>query len=315
MPAYYQRAPPMAPSWRTRRVLIREMTTADIPAGLALCRASRWNQTEADWRCFLQAAPHGALVAVEGGEVVGSVATLPYGPFAWVSMVLVLPVARGRGIGTQLLERGLALVPAGVVARLDATPAGEPLYRKLGFEAEYGLARMVCSAPGPSPAPTPGLKPRGYHDGKLSVGGMAVRPLTASDWPVIRAIDARVFGASRAGLIERLAIEAPEYAWVAATPRDVVGYVFGRRGHVRDHIGPLVAEDREAAGPLLDACLAQRAERGVFVDVPDAQREWRAALDARGFTIERPFLRMHRGPLADSGQPSQIFAVTGPEFG
>jgi GNAT superfamily N-acetyltransferase len=297
------------------------MTTADIPAGLVLCRASRWNQTDADWRHFLQAAPHGALVAVDGGEVVGSVATLPYGAFAWISMVLVLPVARGRGIGTQLLERGLALVHEPAVARLDATPAGEPLYRKLGFQPEYGLARMVCSEP------APGLKPRGYHpqgdqprgcdDGneERNTRGVAVRPMSSSDWPVIRSIDARVFGASRASLLARLATEAPEYAWVAAAGSEVCGYVFGRRGHVRDHIGPLVAEDRDAVGPLLDACLARRPERGVFVDVPDAQTEWRAALVARGFTIERPFLRMHRGPLADPGQPSRIFAVTGPEFG
>ena len=52
-------------------VSIREMTVDDIAAGLALCRASRWNQTEQDWRFFLTAAPHGALVAQEGGRVIG----------------------------------------------------------------------------------------------------------------------------------------------------------------------------------------------------------------------------------------------------
>ena len=30
-------------------VSIREMTADDIAAGLALCRASHWNQTEQDW--------------------------------------------------------------------------------------------------------------------------------------------------------------------------------------------------------------------------------------------------------------------------
>src|SRR5687767_2691655 len=92
-------------------VLIRDMTVSDIPAGLALCRASRWNQTERDWLYFLTAAPHSAVVAVEDGVVIGTVATMPYGPFAWISMVLVDPAARHRGIGTLLLDRGLALVP------------------------------------------------------------------------------------------------------------------------------------------------------------------------------------------------------------
>jgi GNAT superfamily N-acetyltransferase len=123
-------------------VLIREMRLADIPAGLNLCRASNWNQTEQDWLYFLKTAPRGALVAVQNGLVIGTVATLPYGPFAWISMVLVDAAARHRGIGTLLLDEGLALVPEGIVSRLDATPAGEVLYRTRGFVAEYGLARL-----------------------------------------------------------------------------------------------------------------------------------------------------------------------------
>ena len=42
---------------------------------------------------------------------------------------------------------------------------------------------------------------------------------------------------------------------------------------------------------------------------------WRAELVERGFAIERPFLRMHRGRLETPGEPSQTYAITGPEFG
>ena len=127
-------------------VSIREMVAADIPAGLRFCRASHWNQTERDWEHFLTAAPGNALVAVEEGTVVGTVAALPYGSFTWISMVLVDPSARGRGIGTTLLTRGLALVPQGSTARLDATPAGEVIYRKLDFVPEYGLTRLFLDS-------------------------------------------------------------------------------------------------------------------------------------------------------------------------
>src|SRR5689334_14786450 len=106
-------------------VSIRAMTAADIPAGLALCRAAHWNQTAIDWGVFLTSAG-GALVAEEESRVIGTVATMPYGAFTWISMVLVDPAARGRGVGRLLLEHGLALLPPGVVARLDATAAGEP---------------------------------------------------------------------------------------------------------------------------------------------------------------------------------------------
>jgi hypothetical protein len=279
-------------------MLIREMRLSDIPAGLALCRASRWNQTERDWQYFLTAAPHGALVAVEDGTVVGTVATLPYGSFTWVSMVLVDPMSRGRGIGTCLLDRGLALIPTGVVPRLDATPAGEVLYRKLGFVGEYGLSRLYLdSARREAPA------------------GTAARQLRRADWPMIHEIDCRAFGASRAGLLERLADEAPEYAWLAERRGHVHGYVFGRHGHVRDQIGPLVAEDTETAGVLLDACLLARPDIRLFIDAPVDRSAWRAELDRRGFVVERTFLRMHRGILAAAGERSRIHAIIGPEFG
>ena len=103
-------------------VSIRSMTPTDVAAGLALCRASHWNQTKQDSRFFLTEATDGALVAEAGGRVIGTVATLPYGPFTWISMVLVDPVARGKHVGTTLLRRGLRLVGADATARLDATP-------------------------------------------------------------------------------------------------------------------------------------------------------------------------------------------------
>jgi len=273
------------------------MLPQDIGAGLALCRASGWNQTGRDWRTFLDAAPRGVLVAEEDGRVIGTVATLPYGPFTWISMVLVDPAARGRGVGTLLLERGLALVPADVPARLDATRLGEPLYRTLGFTAEYGLSRWFLGEP-PS----------------RSTRSPRVRPFEPRDWPAVRRMDVRAFGAPRMPLLERFAEEAPEYAWVLHDAA-VRGYLFGRRGHNRDQLGPLVADSSSSAIALLDTCLVAHPDRRFFVDAPDDHRPWTEALAHRGFTVERSFLRMHRGILTAPGEPSFVYAITGPEFG
>ncbi len=183
------------------------MTVTDIPAGLSLCRAAHWNQTAADWEFFLAFTPAGALVADERGVVIGTVATVPYGPFTWISMVLVDPAFRGRGVGRLLLERGLALVPESVVARLDATPAGEPLYRTLGFAPEHAITRWFIEAAtrkgwphGDGPA---------THEGwpHCSLYG---RPLGPDDWPPILQMDRHVFGASRARLLQHLAQDAPD---------------------------------------------------------------------------------------------------------
>jgi hypothetical protein len=213
-------------------------------------------------------------------------------------MVLVDPAARRRGLGTLLLERGLALIPEQVSARLDATPAGEPLYRKLGFVAEYGLKRWFLDA-----------------EGKSTLHPTGARLLAGTDWPAILEMDARAFGASRASLLKRLAGEASEYAWVIEHDGQLAGYLLGRHGRVREQLGPLIATNAETAGRLLDACLAAHPERAVFLDAPDDQPSWSAMLVERGFAVERPFERMHRGHLMTPGHPSQVYAIVGPEFG
>lgn len=282
-------------------VSIRQMAREDVPAGLSLCRAAHWNQTAVDWEFFLSFAPGGALVAVDGGVVIGTVATVPYGPFTWISMVLVDPASRGRGVGRLLLERGLALVPEHVTARLDATPAGEPLYRSLGFTAEYGLARWFAD---------PSAQPR-----RTDLASVHGRPLTDDDWPLILQMDRHVFGASRKRLLERLTQDAAEYAWVLETNGRLRAYLFGRHGHVRDHLGPLIADTGESARVLLHSCLAAHPGRSFFIDAPNRDDRWRDVLGGLGFAGERPFLRMHRGPLKAPGNPGVVYGVTGPEFG
>jgi len=287
----------MTPMFRPDGVSIREMTADDVAAGLRLCRASQWNQTEQDWRFFLTAVPHGALVAQEDGRVIGTVATCPYGPFTWISMVLVDPAARGRQVGSTLLKRGLELAGARTTARLDATPVGEAIYRRIGFAGEYRLARWCLDV-------TPPI-----------ARGSSARPLAPADWLAIRERDLRAFGASRLGLLQRLAGEAPEYARVIRRGNQVQGYLFGRHGHNREHLGPLVADGPDTAAELLASCLAEQPHCRFYLDAPDDRQEWRDILSSVGFVIERPFLRMHRGALTAPGQPSSIYAIAGPEFG
>ena len=97
--------------------------------------------------------------------------------------------------------------------------------------------------------------------------------------------------------------------------RHVQGFLFGRHGHNREHLGPLVADSPHTAAALLESSLAEQSDRRFYLDAPDDRQEWRGVLSRMGFAIERPFLRMHRGPLTTPGQPSSIYAIAGPEFG
>jgi predicted N-acetyltransferase YhbS len=263
-------------------MIVRAMTHADIPDGLRLCRESNWNQLEDDWRFFLD---HGAAaLAVRHESVVGSVAWLPFGRnFAWLSMMLVDTAERRSGIGSRLMEaalEGLSDVPA----RLDATPAGEPLYRRFGFAGEYELARTRITAGQHRPSPR-------------------VRAIGPADLPAIFARDREVFGADRSTLLADLCRRAPDLAWISDT-----AYCFGRPGHLYWQIGPVVADSGEAAREIVTHCLAAHDSRTFAVDVP--QRP-----DGLAFGMERPFLRMSRGVPRRHGIPEQVFAIAGPEFG
>jgi predicted N-acetyltransferase YhbS len=114
-------------------VILRRMTEADLPGADELRRLAGWNQTAEEWRRSLSLEPEGCFVALQDGKVAGTVTTITYGrALAWIGMMLVHPDHRGRGIGTGLMQQALKyLQDRGVKCiKLDATPAGQPLYEK-----------------------------------------------------------------------------------------------------------------------------------------------------------------------------------------
>src|SRR5437867_1836352 len=114
---------------------VRLMTVADIPFGMRLKLANGWNQTEADWRRYLDLQADGCFVAESDGTPVGTLSTCIFEAVAWIAMVLVDAEHRRKGVGTALMRHALELLERqGVVSvRLDATALGQPLYEKLGF--------------------------------------------------------------------------------------------------------------------------------------------------------------------------------------
>lgn len=288
-------------------VTFREMTAADLDAGLRLCRLSHWNQVARDWQQFLHLTPGGTVVAENPhGLVVGSVATMRYAgvpagrDVAWLAMVLVDPAVRGQGIGTALLHEGLARVADVPLVGLDATPLGQPLYTKLGFRVHGGITRMARIA---SPV-APGL---------LDAPGL--RPATPADDAAIALLDAEATGLDRRALLSWLREGSPELAWVQERGGHVRGAILGRPGHGFTHLGPIVAPGTDGAVRLLRAALASAGHAPVLIDATDEHASFRDGLEALGFTAQRPFARMYRGDARPHAGGSTPFAVIGPEFG
>ena len=85
---------------------------------------------------------------------------------ASLGMVIVSPAWQGRGIGRKLMELVLEGL-GGRVTFLHATPAGQPLYEKFGFQAVGTLDQHQGAAFQPplvSLPPGERLRPLGSND-------------------------------------------------------------------------------------------------------------------------------------------------------
>jgi GNAT superfamily N-acetyltransferase len=279
------------------KVTVRQMLAADLPFGVHLKDQAGWNQTTADIERFLALQPNGCFVAEFDGRPAGTVATFVFGPVAWIAFVLVESELRGQGIGQALMRKALEFIDEQKVptARLDATPLGQPLYEKLGFVAEFKLARFEgkpTSVTGSVPGISPG-KPEHFD--------------------AIVALDRKASGAERTDLLRRLIDEQPSQLRVVTKGSNLTGFVLSRPGSRATMIGPCVASN-DCGLALLDDSLSQHAGEPVFVDIPLGQTAAIELAKQRGLTVQRELLRMRRGPALVE-IPDIIWASSGPEKG
>jgi GNAT superfamily N-acetyltransferase len=291
-------------------VTLRAMTVADIAEGLRLSGAAGWNQQEEDWRFLLARNPGRFVVAEQEGRLVGTGGAVCYGTrLAWVCMILVDPDRRGQGLGTRIVQAVLdRLTDIGTVG-LDATPFGQGVYTRLGFVETGRLQRVEAVATSaPVPADDNHGQPRARHTDVAST-----RAIEPGDLDRILTVDLQVFGADRGDLLRWAAPRAPALCRVDDGGA-IVGYCFGRHGARSRQIGPVVARDVQTARLLVAASMQAEPEGRIVLDVPADRAEWLSALEALGFAVQRPLIRMFRGsrPL---GRPDRQLAIFGPEFG
>lgn len=274
----------MEPIDRARRAVLGE---ADIPQAMELSQEAGWNQLPADWRRFVV---DGQVFGLFDGPVLAATAAImPYGTdYAWIGMVLTRKDRRGRGFGTALLDACIEeLAARRRTALLDATPAGEPIYRRLGFEPVEAFTRW-----------------QGEGRGETALEN-------GSDGDAAIAAANRAFGADRTLLLKDFAARCP--AARQSSP-DGAAHCFGRDGRIAIQIGPVVGSDEAVVAALADTAIAT-LDGPVFLDVADRCALLVDRLEAAGFDRQRPFLRMKKGPHAAPGIAGETAVIAGPEFG
>jgi GNAT superfamily N-acetyltransferase len=278
---------------------IRHMTAADVLLGMRLKEQNGWNQLEMDWHRLLAFEPEGCFVAEWQGKPVATTCTTVFEAVAWISMVLVDTAHRGLGIGSALVRHALDCLEARGVSsiRLDATPAGRPIYERLGFVPEYRLARYEGIFP-----VTAAIEPV-----EMLAAHAPEHVDRVLEW------DRGLTGTNRGRLLAQLFGEWPEVVRIVQREGQIEGYLTVRPGANALQIGPCLAS--AWAGPCLLMDAAQRfAGRFAYIDIPTDNIPARAVAETLGLRVQRHLLRMTRGEPVREDR-SQLWASSGPEKG
>ena len=280
---------------------IRPMITNDLNQAISLSNSEGWNQTEKDWKLLL-GNPHNLCnVAESNNKVIGTVTALNHSnKIAWIGMVLVDKSFRGQGVGEMLLTNIIGALKNIDSIKLDATPAGLPLYQKLGFIDEYKIYRMI----------NPSLQ-------KVKKQAFDYEPVNIDleSFSDVLKLDKRIFGAARTYLLQTLLRNYPEKAYLIMRNKKLDGYMFGRDGVRFNYIGPVFAFSPGSARILISKTLESLNNLPVALDILHDKEgiiEW---LEMIGFTKQRHFIRMYLKSNSYCGLIKYQYLISGPEFG
>lgn len=261
---------------------VRSLTPDDLDDAEALSAQADWNQITADWERFLTVCPEGCFAGTVDGELAATTAVITYGSdVSWIGMVLVDENHRSRGYGSRIFERGLeyAVDEGGDLIGLDATPLGEPIYRKYGFERVEPVFRWQGT-----------LRASEHGDERRDSRG-SIEQVTSGDVDTVCEFDRRYVGIDRSTLLRELIAEPAVRGYRCSESTGLTGYVIVRPGRTHWQIGPIVAAQPSAIGPLLRAVSVDFGGCDVIADTPD-RTDVTAHLEEFGLSRVRELARM-----------------------
>ncbi|MCG8648712.1 MAG: GNAT family N-acetyltransferase [Pirellulales bacterium] len=266
---------------------IRLLGEHDVEAALRLCRLAGWNQRQEDWLRLIRYQPQGCFAAERDRRLVGTVTTTSYqDELAWIGMMLIDPADRRQGIATKLIRVALDYLHRQKIrcVKLDATPEGQLVYQRLGFQVEWGFyrwerERFACQDPG---------------------AGSSCTIERCLVW------DAQAFGANRSALLGRLSHDS----------RCVIhphGFGMCRPGKLATYLGPVAATEPETARQVVTELISGVPGR-IFWDVPQANPRAVELAKRAGFATSRNLTRMWWGDLCHAKYDWQ-YALADPGTG
>lgn len=257
-------------------ITFRRFGEHDIEAAHKLSMAVRWPHRFDDWK-FIQRLGAG-YVAEAGETLAGTALCWSHGTdFASIGMVIVGADYQGRGLGRELMSLAINELGKRNIS-LFATPSGQPLYQKLGFEPNGQIHQHQGSVFASRLMP---LQP-----------GERIRPLGSRDGAKLATLGARATGMPR-GTVMAALMEVAEAVVIDRYDEVIACAMLRRFGHGYV-IGPVIAPDIERAKALISHWTGTYAGAFIRIDVTAASglSEW---LDEIGLTQVDTVIGMVRG--------------------
>lgn len=275
---------------------LRAMTAQDLASAHKLSSEQQWPHRKADWARLLGLG-HG-VVAECDGHVVGTTMWWTYGAdHAVVGMVIVANSQQGQGLGRRLMQAAFDAIGDRSIL-LNATDAGLPLYRSLGFETIGTIFQHQGAA---FAVPIAELIP----DERIA-------PMKAGEIETIAMLDRRAIGMDRRDVVLFLCDHAQGV--VLNRSGEQAGYALFRRFGRGLSIGPVVAPDQGGAKALISHWLGSNPGMFCRLDVPE-ESGLSAWLDGLGLPCVGRVTRMCRGTPPSADKDVQVYSLANQALG
>ncbi len=279
---------------------IRAMTRAEVGRLVGWAAAEGWNPGLNDAELFWQADPEAFIAAELDGDFIGGGSIVSYaGAFGFMGLFIIRADMRGQGLGGQLwqarLERLKARLAPSATIGMDGVFEMQDWYARGGFVFAHRSIRYR------SPGATATLSP-------------GILPLADVPFGLVAAYDRACFPAPRERFLSTWVAQPDCRALAIADGDELRGFGVARRCGEGAKVGPLFADDRDAAEALFDALAAIAPGEPIYLDVPENNPAGMALAADRGMVEVFGTARMYLGPPPPLRNES-IFGITTFELG